>query len=84
MKSVARYELFELKDVSRFNSRNPLFKFKCILWLSMKTQEIRCKNDWYKCTYKLWPVWSITSGAIQYGVPFIDFAPVVEDENSRK
>lgn len=28
-------------------------------------------------TYKLAPVWSITSGAIQYGVPFIDLAPVI-------
>ena len=28
-------------------------------------------------THKLCPVWRITSGAIQYGVPFIDFAPVI-------
>lgn len=27
------------------------------------------------CSYKLWPVWRITSGAIQYGVPFMDLAP---------
>lgn len=25
-------------------------------------------------SYKLCPVWTITSGAIQYGVPFIDLA----------
>ena len=28
-----------------------------------------------QCPYKLCPVWRITSGAIQYGVPFMDLAP---------
>ena len=33
------------------------------------------KNEQF--SHKLCPVCRITSGAIQYGVPFIDFAPVI-------
>jgi hypothetical protein len=35
------------------------------------------ENKLKHCSYKLCPVWRITSGAIQYGVPFIDLAPFI-------
>jgi hypothetical protein len=35
------------------------------------------ENKSKHCSYKLCPVWRMTSGAIQYGVPFIDLAPFI-------
>lgn len=48
--------------------------FKTISWRkSIKSYGV--DSNKYCCSYKLWPVWRMTSGAIQYGVPFIDLAP---------
>lgn len=46
------------------------------------TKQLRKNVNIYKheieiFPYKLCPVWRITSGAIQYGVPFIDLAPFI-------